>query len=211
MIKVSVIEDQLVIRNGLVFMIGADDNFLVNGYSSAEEALKEFSKSQPDVVLMDIKLPGINGIEATQIIKEKFPEVQVMMCTVFEDDEKIFKALAAGASGYVLKKSSPQILLNAIRELKAGGAPMSSQIARKLVEFFRKPKVKLKDGAFAELTLREKEILQLLSEGYRNKDIAEKLSLSMSTIRSHIYNMYEKLHVHSISEALYVAGKNKLV
>jgi len=201
-IEVAIIEDQTVIRNGLAYLINADENFSVRCYSSAEAALKDFARFRPQVVLMDIQLPDMNGIDATRIIKEKYPDTQVMMCTVYEDDEKIFNALAAGASGYILKKSSPTALLNAIREIQNGGAPISSQIARKLVDYFQKPKIKITKEQLPELTRREKEILKLLSEGYRNKEIAEKLFLSISTIRTHIYNIYDKLHVQSRVEAI---------
>jgi DNA-binding NarL/FixJ family response regulator len=201
-IKVAIIEDQAVIREGLAFLISTDDNFTVDSYRTAEEALEGFRKNLPEVVLMDIGLPGMNGIEATQIITAKYPAVRIMMCTVYEDDEKIFKALAAGASGYVLKKSSPALLLSSIREIHRGGAPMSSQIARKLVDFFQKPKTIVKENPLEELTKRENEVMQLLSEGFSYKDIAEKLFLSISTIRSHIYNIYLKLHVRSRTQAI---------
>lgn len=200
MIKVMIIEDEMEIRNGISFLINASEGFCCKGYASAEEALTAMNYEMPDVVLMDINLTGMNGITCTQIIKEKFPSIQVMMVTAYEDDEKIFNALKAGASGYVLKKSEPSILVDSIKDILNGGSPMSSQIARKVVATFHEPQKTSDD--YILLTEREKEVLNLLAEGFRNKEIADQLSLSNHTVRAHIYNIYQKLHVQSRVEAI---------
>jgi DNA-binding NarL/FixJ family response regulator len=154
---------------------------------------------------MDINLPGMNGIECTAMIKERYPEILIMMCTVFEDSEKIFNALKAGANGYILKRAAGETLLDAIKELLKGGAPMSSDIARKVVSSFREtPVVENHD---ASLTRRENEILELLGKGYGNKEIADKLFVSIHTVRTHIYHIYEKLHVRNRVEAVNKTGR----
>ncbi|HYV94018.1 MAG TPA: response regulator transcription factor [Chitinophagales bacterium] len=200
-IRVEIVEDHENIQSGLAYMISSSEGFDCTGvFSNAEDALESIKIHPPDVVLMDINLPGMSGIECTRRIKSLNPKVLVMMCTVYEDDEKIFNALSAGANGYVLKKSSASELIGAINDLCNGGAPMSSQIARKVVSFFQHPD---KSSPETELlTARENEILDMLTAGYRNKEIAEKLFVSVHTVRSHIYHIYEKLHVHSKIEAI---------
>ncbi|MBP9187048.1 MAG: response regulator transcription factor, partial [Bacteroidia bacterium] len=148
---------------------------------------------------MDIDLPGINGIECIKILKEKCNQTQYMMLTVFEDDDKIFRSLEAGATGYMLKKTPPAQLIEAIKDLSSGGSPMNAQIARKVVASFNKPKL---NKTAEELTKRELELLELLSKGYRYKEIADKLFISQDTVRSHIRNIYVKLHVNSKIEAI---------
>lgn len=204
-IHVAVIEDHHDIREGMSFLIESNDEFICRAYGTAEDALEAFREFLPDVVLMDINLPGMDGIACTRIIKEKYPSVHIMMCTVYEDDEKIFRALSAGASGYMLKRSAGDNLLDAIRELKRGGAPMSSSIARKVVASFRQAPSTSPETAL--LTPRENEILDLLAQGFRNKEIAEQLHVSVNTIRTHIYNIYEKLHVQNRIEALNKTGR----
>jgi DNA-binding NarL/FixJ family response regulator len=205
LIRVAVIEDHHDIRDGMAFLIESSEDFLSRAYGTAEDALEAFLEQVPDVVLMDINLPGMDGIACTRIIKEKYPSVHIMMCTVYEDDEKIFRALSAGASGYILKRSAGDNLLDAIRELHRGGAPMSSSIARKVVASFRQAPVSSPEAAL--LTPRENEILDLLAQGFRNKEIAEQLHVSVNTIRTHIYNIYEKLHVQNRIEALNKTGR----
>ncbi len=197
---VFIIEDDSEIRNGYCFLIDFSQEYTCKGFNSAEDALKEIEFNKPDLVLMDVNLPGMSGIECTQIIKKTYPEVLIMMFTVYENNENIFKALEAGASGYILKQSTPEELLEAIRQLSEGGAPMSSSIARKVVSSFRK----ISDDEDNDFNLsdREKEVLDLLAGGFRYKDIADKLHISISTVRSHIFSMYEKLHVHNRTEAL---------
>jgi DNA-binding NarL/FixJ family response regulator len=204
-IEICVVEDHEDIRNGFVFMINAHPEFKCTAYKSGEEILSDIQKNTPAVIVMDIHLPGINGIECTRRIKEKHPDTLIMMCSVFEDAEGVFDALKAGASGYILKRTSSETLIESIKELLKGGAPMSSDIARKVVNSFRvaqpeKAKTSLETQAY--LTNKENEILGLLSEGYSNKEIAAQLFISANTVKTHIYRIYEKLHVHSKIEAL---------
>ncbi|MEO8210227.1 MAG: response regulator transcription factor [bacterium] len=197
---VFVIEDDTEIRNGYCFLIEYSQEFIAKGFSSAEDALKEILNYKPDLVLMDVNLPGMSGIECTMIIKKAYPEILIMMFTVYENNENVFKALEAGASGYILKQASPEELLDAIHQLNEGGAPMSSSIARMVVSSFSK--VSNHEPDKFNLSEREKEVLDLLAGGFRYKDIADKLFISISTVRSHIFSMYEKLHVHNRTEAL---------
>ncbi|HMT27939.1 MAG TPA: response regulator transcription factor [Bacteroidia bacterium] len=198
---VLIVEDHENIRDGLMYMINSAENLnCLGAVSSGEAALKFVEQHKPDIVLMDINLPGMSGIECTKIIKAAHPDILVMMCTVYEDDEKIFKALSVGASGYILKKSSSDELLDAINQLMNGGAPMSSQIARKVVNYFHSTTATMNDSE--GITEREVEILTLLANGFRNKEIADKLFISLHTVKSHIYNIYQKLHVQSRIEAV---------
>lgn len=197
-IKVMLIEDHDDIREGLTFLINSTRGFSCQNFAAAEDALHHLISNEADVVLMDINLPGMSGIECTRIIRDKYKSIQVIMCTVYEDDEKIFKALQAGANGYILKKSSPAPLITAIKDVLNGLSPMSGEIARKVVESFRN---KLTE-AVNHLSNRESEILDLLALGHSNKEIAEKLFISVHTVRNHLFNIYEKLHVHSRTEAL---------
>lgn len=198
--EICIVEDHEEIRNGIVFIINTYPDFHCTSYKNGEEALKGFKKAMPRVVLMDINLPGMNGIECTRLIKEMDPGVLIMMCTVFEDTEKIFDALKAGASGYILKRTAGEILIDAIKELLKGGAPMSSDIARKVVNSFQE--THSQKSRYPELTNKENEILDLVADGYGNKEIAERLFVSVNTVRTHIYHIYEKLHVHNRIEAL---------
>ncbi|MFI5218704.1 MAG: response regulator [Bacteroidia bacterium] len=204
-IKVMIIEDHHDIRQGMTFLINNEADFKAFPFSKAEDALKTLDFDLPDIVLMDINLPGIDGIETTRLIKQKFPKIQIMMCTVYEDDDKIFKALAAGANGYILKRAAADTLLDSVRDLLNGGSPMSTTIARKVTQYFQAHSQVSPENAL--LTSRENEILDLLSEGYRNKEIADKLFVSVNTIRTHIYHIYEKLHVQNRVEALNKTGR----
>jgi len=196
--KVFLVEDHDEIRNGLTFLINSTENFSCNSFASAEEALLYLARESADIVLMDISLPGMSGIECTQIIHQKYPEIPVMMCTVYDDDEKIFPALKAGAVGYILKKSSSYALIAAIQDALDGASPMSGEIARKVVESFHQ-KTTLKSVG---LSAREQEILDLLASGYSNKEIGQKIFISPHTVRNHLFHIYEKLHVHSRMEAM---------
>ncbi len=206
-IAVGLVEDHTDIRQGLAFIINNADGFRCSAYSNAEEAMEAFELNVPDVVIMDINLPGISGIECTQIIKQKYPQLNIMMCTSYEEDEKVFSALAAGASGYILKRAAGDHLLDSIRELHNGGSPMSSMIARKVVASFRQPAPSALSSEALQVTSRENEILDLLAKGLRNKEIADKLFVSINTIRKHVYNIYDKLHVQSKIEALNKTGR----
>lgn len=200
-IKVAIVEDREEVRAGLAYLIDGSPGFdCVGAFDCAEDAISGMHELEVNVALMDIGLPGMNGIEAVRIIKEKWPHVQLMMLTVYEDDERMFKSLKAGATGYVLKKTPPAKLLQNIQSLHEGGSPMSSQIARRLVESFHQPEQKPATKE-EELTPREEEILGLLAQGFRYKEIAEQLFISLDTVRTHIRHIYEKMHVRSRTEA----------
>jgi DNA-binding NarL/FixJ family response regulator len=200
-ITVSIVEDRKDIRESLHALINSDDICsCISTYENAEDALKAIPELQPDIVLMDIDLPGMNGIDCIKLLKPKCPRVQFMICTVYDEDEKVFDALAAGANSYILKRSSGDKLIEAIKELHGGGSPMSSDIARKIVQHFQvKSKVIEQDY---DLTNREKEILNLLAKGITYQQAADSIFISSKTIRKHVYNIYEKLHVHSRMEAV---------
>jgi DNA-binding NarL/FixJ family response regulator len=200
MIIVAIIEDIKEIREGLQMLIDSSDGFsCIKTYSSGEEAIAELPALCPDVVLMDINLPGINGIEAVRTLKTTCTGSLFIMSTVYEDDENIFESLKAGASGYLLKKTAPSKILDSITEVYHGGSPMSSQIARRVIASFQQ-----KDSIDNDelLTPREKEILRQLAKGLRYKEIAAELSISMETVRSHTRHIYEKLQVQSRTEAI---------
>lgn len=207
-ISLAIVEDLDEVREGLKQFISLNPEFTVlDTYKTAEEAAYEIPLRKPDIVIMDISLPGMNGIECIKEIKNKVPQTQFMMFTVYENDEKVFEALKAGASGYLLKNTGLVQLIEALKELHNGGSPMSSNIARKLVTVFREQQ---NETAPVEvLSNRENEILQLLSKGLLYKEIAEQLSISTGTVRQHIHKIYEKLHVQNRTEALNKAfGKN---
>jgi DNA-binding NarL/FixJ family response regulator len=198
---VAIVEDNPTIRNTFRQWIEEAPEFrCVCACASAEEALVEIPRLKPDVVLMDIHLPGESGIACTAQLKEKLPGVQIIIVTVYRNHELIFQALQAGACGYLLKRSSPEELLKAISEVRSGGAPMTGEIARMLVEAFqKKPSNSTPDD---ELTPREDEILVLLAEGLSNKEIADKVKISYDTVRAHLRHVYEKLHVRGRTEAV---------
>lgn len=205
-IGISIVEDDPGIRSGLVRILKRGPGITCLGqYASAEEALKELpvANPPPDIVLMDINLPGINGVECVRRLKARLPQVQFMMVTVYEDPEQIFEALSAGATGYMLKQTPPKELLEAIRDMHHGGAPMSSQIARKVVLSFQVGPVA---GQTDSLSPREQEILGWLAKGFLIKEISDRLGISFDTARSHIRRIYEKLQVHSRAQAVAKAG-----
>jgi DNA-binding NarL/FixJ family response regulator len=200
-IAVSIVEDIQEIRESLQRMISVADDFLcLSVYGNAEDAVKELPQVKPDIVLMDINLPGMSGIDCIKKIKALCPQIQFMMFTIYEDSEQVFDALAAGASGYLLKKTPKDQVLPAIKELYEGGSPMSTHIARKVVRYFQKQKEeKNKDSQLSE---REKEILELLSKGFLYKEIGDRLHIATGTVRQHIHHIYEKLHVQNRTEAI---------
>ncbi|HKR06143.1 MAG TPA: response regulator transcription factor [Bacteroidia bacterium] len=200
MIRVAIVEDRPEISSGISYIISLNDGFSSEIFTNAEAALRAVTPQRFDVVIMDIKLPGMSGIECTQLLKQKYPELKIMMCTVFEDDEKIFRAISAGADGYILKRTEPNNLIQSIRELMEGGSPISGYIAKKILKGFRQTMPQDMDEN--PLSEREQEVLSLLASGYRNKEVADKLSVSPMTIKSHIYNIYQKLHVTSRVEAI---------
>jgi DNA-binding NarL/FixJ family response regulator len=201
-IRVSIVDDEVDLRENIAGYVDAAKGFkCVSVHSNAREALLHLPSEKPDVVLMDINLGGMSGIECVRQLKPLMPETQVVMLTVFEDTEKIFSALAAGASGYLLKRLSPVKLLEAIRDVHEGGSPMSAPIARKVVQSLRPAPSTHTDEATA-LSPREREVLNGLAEGQAYKQIGDKLGLSIHTVRNYIRRIYQKLHVRSCGEAV---------
>ncbi len=203
-ISVCIVDDNRELRNALEEIISMSDGYRCLGtLPTAEDAIRQIPLLKPDVVLMDINLGSAeSGIDCVRALKPRIPATNFMMCTVYEEDEKIFEALSAGASGYILKKTTPSKMLDAIRELYEGGAPMSSQIARKVVAAFLNKPTASGANDLNSLTNREKEILELLSRGMMYKEIALALNLANDTIRKHVYHIYEKLHVTNRVEAV---------
>lgn len=198
-IKVSIVDDDEGIRSSLAALIGRASALQLCGeYCNAETALDEIPVNLPDVVLMDINLPGMNGVECVQKLKVAFPELQVLMLTVYEDSDSLFNSFKAGASGYLLKRTASARLLEAIQDVHAGGSPMTPQLARRVVQFFNGPQ----DSPISRLTANEREFLGHLSHGYTYKEIADCMKLSIDTIRNYVRIVYEKLHVHSRTEAV---------
>lgn len=201
MISVCIVEDNNDIRQALEQIIMMAEGYEFRGsFISAENAIAGIPSLKPNFVLMDINLGGMSGIDCVRELKAKHPEILFMMCTVYEEDEKIFEALAAGANGYILKKTAPGKLLESIRELAEGGAPMSSQIARKVVMAFQERSPS--SGRLDSLSNREHEILELLAKGLLYKEISSKLGIAQETVRKHVYHIYEKLHVNNRIEAV---------
>lgn len=200
-ITVSIVDDDAGQRESIAAFLNSASGFkCVNTYVSAQEAIAAIPQEPPQVVLMDINMPRVDGIECTRRLKEVAPEVQILMLTVYEDTDKIFSALAAGASGYLLKRSDPAKLLEAIREVHAGGSPMSGPIARKVVLSFQPgPR---EDKGSDSLSTRERQVLEFLAKGYAYKQIGGELGVSMDTTRTYIRRIYEKLHVHSRTDAV---------
>ena len=200
-ITVSIVEDNDQLRATLARVIGRAEGFESLGqHATAEDALEHLPKERPNVVLMDINLPGMSGVECVRRLKQILPETQVMMLTAYEDTENIFNSLAAGASGYMLKRTPRAELLDAIREVSRGGSPMTTHIARKVVQSFQRSASA--GQATGELSAREQEVLDLLSQGFMYKEIAEKLGISFETVRTYIRRIYEKLHVRTRTEAV---------
>ena len=204
-ISVSIVEDNDKLRGTLAKVIGRAEGFrFVSDYANAEDAIADLPKAKPDVVLMDINLPGMNGVECVRKLKALMPQLQVMMLTVYEDTANIFNALAAGANGYMLKRTPTKELIEAVREVHRGGSPMTTHIARLVVQSFQKPvaSVPAADGDLAELSEREQQVLDLLAQGLIYKEIAEKLGISYETVHTYIRRIYEKLQVRTRTEAV---------
>jgi DNA-binding NarL/FixJ family response regulator len=202
-ISIAIVEDNHDIRQALEQIITMSGGFdLVCSCENGEDALVKLPIYLPKIILMDINLGGMTGIEVVKELKPHHPEMLFMMCTIYEEDEKIFEALKAGASGYIIKKTAPSKLLEAIKELDQGGAPMSSQIARKVVTAFQSKPTVAAEGLVELLTKRELEILEMLASGLVYKEISEKLYISSETVRKHVYNVYNKLHVSNRVEAV---------
>ena len=197
-ITISIVEDLDEVREGLSEYLSSNEEFLMlDTFRNAEDAAEKLPDIQPDIVIMDINLPGMNGIDCIRAVKRKCSTIQFIMFTVYETDEKVFEALKAGASGYLLKKSGFDVIANALKELHAGGSPMSSHIARKLVNVFHQQK-----NSIDVLSARENEILHLLADGLLYKEIADQLKITTGTVTQHIHNIYDKLHVQNRTEAI---------
>jgi len=209
-IRVALVEDRREIREGLALIINASPGFVCTGaYRTMEDALAHIGDNLPDVVLNDIGLPGMSGIEGIRILKERHPALLVLMLTVYDDDERIFDALCAGASGYLLKKTQPARLLESLREAVAGGAPMSPEVARRVIALFRD--FRPSESAKSKLTPHEVRLLRLFVEGHNYKTAAAELGVTVHTISFHLRSIYEKLQVHSKTEAVAKALRSRLV
>ena len=209
-INVAVIEDHRDFRDYLTALIGGTEGFnCLGGFRSIEEALPRINNRVPDVILLDIGLPGMNGIEGIKLFKEKYPEILLLTLTIHDDDERIFDALCAGASGYLLKKTQPAQLVASVKEAAQGGAPMSPEVARRVIRLFRE--IRPPERADYNLTPHEVRILKLLVEGHNYKTAAAKLGVAPTTINFHLQNIYQKLQVHSKTEAVAKALRNRLI
>ena len=209
-IKVAIIEDQREIRECLTLLVNGSDGYSCTGsYRSMEEALESIPRQLPDVVLSDIGLPGMSGIDGVRILKERYPDLLVLMLTVYDDDERIFAAMCAGACGYLLKKTPPARLLDSLSEVMAGGAPMSPEVARRVIALFRE--IRPPERADYHLTPHETRLLKLFVEGHNYKTAAAELRVSVNTVNFHVRSIYDKLQVHSRSEAVAKALLNRLV
>ena len=209
MINVAIVEDNNTIREGLAALIGRTEDYkCVGSYKSCEDYFDKLDLFDVDVVLMDIGLPGMNGIEGVKKTKQINPDVNILMLTIYEESEVVYDALCAGACGYLVKKTPPSKLIEAIKDIHDGGSPMSSQIARQVINTFRYER---NIDSQYNLSSREKEVLNLLSDGNNYQEIGEQLFISVDTVRHHIRNIYKKLHVHSQSEAVAKAIRKKLI
>lgn len=203
--RVLLIEDDAEIRNSFTLIVNSSQKFtVVNAYGNCEDAIDAIQRDKPEIILMDIELPGMNGIQCAKIIKDKYPHIDIIMVTVYEDSELVFEALKSGASGYITKSANYMELLSALEEIVKGGAPMSSRIARMVIDNFHV-------NPNSPLTKRETEILQLISEGKTYTQISEELFISKETAKTHIKNIYSKLQVNSKSEAIAKANLEKLI
>ncbi len=209
MINVTIIEDHIEFREGLAYLLNATEGFdCLDVFGSAEEGIEGLSE-KTDVILLDIGLPGITGIEAVKLIKKDLPNVKIIMLTVFDDDDNILKAIMAGADGYLLKKTAPVNILSALKESLTNGSPITASIAKKVMELFRSYAPN-KTEEFS-LSDRELEVLELIVNGSNNQEIADKIFISINTVKNHIRNIYEKLHVHSKSEAVVKAIRQGII
>ncbi len=210
-IKVIIFEDNNKLRKVLSELVNSSPNFeCVGAFPDCINIIKNTEKTEPDVVLMDIGMPYISGIEAVKMLKDRFPDIKILMQTIFEDNEKIFQSIYAGASGYILKNTSSDRILDSINEVYNGGAPMSPSVATRVLKMVQPPSTEIKKATF-NLTEREKEVLTCLVNGMSYKLIADYCLISIDTVRKHICSIYEKLHVHSKSQAVAKAIKGKIV
>jgi DNA-binding NarL/FixJ family response regulator len=209
-IRVAIVEDQRDIRESLTFLVNGTPGYACTGsYRSMEEALEGIPRQQPDIVLSDIGLPGMNGIDGVRLLRERHPQLLVLMLSVYDDDDRIFDAICAGACGYLLKKTPPAKLLDSLREAVSGGAPMSPEVARRVITLFRT--IRPPERATYDLTPHETRLLKLFVEGHNYKTAAAELGVSVNTVNFHVRSIYAKLQVHSRSEAVAKALLNRLV
>lgn len=212
MINVAIVEDNKTIREGLAALInGTNDYSCVGSFPDCEKFLTNLRKTNIDVVLMDIGLPGVNGIEGVKRAKQIYPDLNILMLTVYEESSVVFEALCAGACGYLVKKTPPSRLLEAIKDIYEGGSPMSSHIARQIISVFHQKNTFNGHQPIYDLTQREKEVLTLLADGNNYQEIADRIFISVDTVRHHIRNIYRKLHAHSQSEAVAKAIRKGLI
>jgi len=210
-IRVAIFEDNRNMREGLYQLINGSPGFTCTGaFPNCDDLVKRINSATPDVIVMDIEMPGISGIEGVKLVKEGWPEIKILMETIFEDDQKIFESICAGAEGYILKNTAPVDILSAIKEIYEGGSPMTPTIANRVLKMVKNQRTSDAKNIF-NLTDREKEILSCLVEGMSYKMIAEECSISIDTVNVHIKNIYKKLQVHSKSEAVAKAIKGKIV
>jgi DNA-binding NarL/FixJ family response regulator len=209
-IKVAIVEDRRELREGLSMLINGTEGFVCSGtYRSMEEALSAVAAAPPDIVLSDIGLPGMSGIEGIRLLKDRFPDLIILMLTIYEDDERIFDAICAGACGYLLKKTPPARLLEALKEAVQGGAPMSPEVAARVISLFRE--IRPPQRPEYELSPHETRLLKLFIEGHNYKTAAAELGVTVHTVSFHLRSIYDKLQVHSKSEAVAKALQNRLV
>jgi DNA-binding NarL/FixJ family response regulator len=210
-IRVAIFDDNTLLRDSLFDLIDASEGFIcVGAFPNCENVLQNVKDTKPDVILMDIEMPVVSGIDAVILIKEKFPQVKILMQTIFEDDEKVFQSICNGAEGYILKNTPPGEILLSLKEIYEGGAPMTPAIATKVLRMFKNNLSARKDESF-NLSIREKEVLKLLVEGLSYKMIADGCFISLETVSGHMKNIYKKLQVHSKGEAVAKAIKGKIV
>lgn len=210
MIKVAVIEDRREIRDGLAALINGTEGYSCTGtFRSMEHALAGIGASLPDVVLVDIGLPGMSGIEGTRLLKERYPALQFLVLTIYDDDERVFDALCAGACGYLLKRTAPARLLESLKELSEGGAPMSPEVARRVIRLFQE--IRPSKHADHQLTPHQIRLLKFLADGHNYKTAAAELGVTVDTIAFHLRHIYEKLQVHSKSEAVAKALRDRII
>ena len=213
--RIVIFDDNKNLRNSITLLLGTEPLFeVVGSFRDAERCVEEISIIRPDVILMDLEMPGINGIEAIRLLKKEVPEVQILVQTVFEDDGRIYDSIIAGASGYILKSQLTNGLIDAIKELRSGGSPISPSIARRVLDLIQqgaRPKVSQKAAVDYHLTAREKEVLTCIVNGLSYKMIASDLNISYETVRSHMKNIYEKLHVASLTEVVAKAINQNIV
>ncbi|GAA4323912.1 response regulator transcription factor [Mucilaginibacter gynuensis] len=213
-IRVAIFDDNKNIRNSIILLLNTDPAFeVVGNFSNAQHCVQNVLTSRPDVVLMDIRMPGIDGIEAVKLLSKEFPHIQILIQTVFEDDERVFESICAGASGYILKNQLTSSLTDAIKELQSGGSPMSPSIARRVLNILQQGYQGKKQAVSDDykLTIREKEVLTALVNGLSYKMIGHELGISYETVRSHMKNIYEKLHVASLTEVVAKAINQRIV